>query len=178
MGRRLLMTNNNMDKIIADAIAKVLYDNAEFSNVARPKPTRASTATQGAWTIEKAPKPSSATRGAWDSTNTPGGVSAHAKEVWTKDQLVDAVTKAAMTVLEFNNNKIGGPVKPSSSKIIGYDKAGAKPAANKVLSDTMVEGKTSAATQPAFNKPEDYNHKKLSASVAAQILTNVYKLNQ
>ncbi len=256
----IIMIDREMESRINAAIAKVLNENTEFSNVARPKPTRASTATQGAWRIEKNPKASAATEGAWDATNTPGGVSAYAKKVWTKDELVEAVSKAAMTVLEFNNRKIegeakpsavkivsgftptgkvsasvirqiegvvreaaakvisryipsgkissatnaiwtkdqlidavskatmtvlefnnipvGGETKPSSSKAISYDKADAKPAANKVLSDTMVEGKVSAATQPAFNKEEDYNHKKISASVCAQILTNVYKLNQ
>ena len=242
------MIDREMEKRISAAISKVLSENTEFSNVARPKPTRASTATQGAWNIVNNPKASAATQGAWDATNTPGGVSAHArkawtkdqlidavakaamtvlefnnrkiegeakptaskvitgynptgkvssatnavwdtadtpggvssaaKKVWTKDQLVDAVTKAAMTVLEFNNIPVAGPSKPSSSKAISYDKAGARPAANKALSDTMVQKRVSAATQPAFNKDEDYNHKKMSASVCAQILTNVYKLNQ
>lgn len=262
-----------MESRISAAIAKVLSENTEFSNVARPKPTRASTASQAAWNIQKNPKASAATEGAWDATDTPGGVSAHAKKVWTKDELVDAVSKAAMTVLEFHNPKIAGeakpaaskivpaftptgksagavnrytptgkvsaatshkvegaareaaskivsgytptgkvssatsavlnmeqlvdavtkatmevlafhnipvagPSKPSSVKIVGYDKEAAKPAANKVLSDTMVQKKVSASTQPAYNSDKDYDHKKLSASVCAQILTNVYKLNQ
>ena len=245
MGGDLLMSNN-MNDIITAAVKEILSENAEFSNVARPKPTRPSTATQGAWQIVNEPKASAATEGAWDATNTPGGVSAvakakwtkgelidavskaalnvlafnnikikgeakpaankivsgftptgktssststiwedldtpgtlsaEAKNTWTKDQLVDACTKAAMQVLQFNNIPVGGPAKPSSVKPISYDASAAKPAANKITSDTMVEEKTSASTQPAFNTDKDYEHKKLSASVAAQILTNVYKL--
>ena len=41
------MIDREMESRINEAIAKVLNENTEFSNVARPKPTRASTAATG-----------------------------------------------------------------------------------------------------------------------------------
>ena len=130
------MNSFDMEKCIRDAISKVVSENNEFTNVARPKPTRPSTATQGAWNIDKTPKASSATQGAWDATNTPGGVAARTKAVWTKDELVKAVSKAALEVLAFNNIKIKGA---------------AKPAASKIVSGFTPSGKTSTSTSSIWN---------------------------
>ncbi len=107
------------DQIVA-AVRTVLA-RPEFANVARPKPTKASTSTQAAWTSEKpAPKASAATEGSWDATNTPGGVSSNTKAVWTKDELVAAV-KVALEKTEFANVARPKPAYGSSATRGGWD---------------------------------------------------------
>ena len=154
----------DMEKRIAEAVKKVMSETSEFSNVARPKATKASTATQGAWQIQEEPKASSATQGSWDSTDTPGGVSSRAKDVWTREQLVAEITKVALEKLEFFNRPIEGEVKPSSSKILKDVEIGPK------------DKEVSASTQPAWIHADPETKKKMSASVCAQILSNVYSL--
>ena len=78
------MIDNKRQELIHSQVMEILKENQlAFSNVARPKPTKASTATSASWSKDMAPKASAATQGAWDSTNTPGGVSSLAKEECT-----------------------------------------------------------------------------------------------
>ena len=226
------MAQKDLESRITAAVMQALKDQAEFSNVARPKATKASTATQGAWNIDDAPKASSATQGSWDSTDTPGGVAARSKKVWTKDELAAEVRKVVMANMQFFNRPIEGEAKPSAVKAVSGETPSGKvstatraswdstdtpggvsseskkvwtkdqiaaevakvlmsnaefrniampgpvrEAASKVTTDTYVDtSKTSASTGPAYKAGEVENKKKMSASVCAQILTNVYKL--
>ena len=87
------MIDNKRQELIHSQVMEILKENQlAFSNVARPKPTKASTATSGAW----------------DSTNTPGGVSSLAKEKWNVQEIAALVTKA----LESNNVKVAFSNKP------------------------------------------------------------------
>ena len=97
------MIDNKRQELIHSQVMEILKENQlAFSNVARPKPTKASTATSASWSKDLAPKASAATQGAWDSTNTPGGVSSLAKEKWNVQEIAALVTKA----LESNNVKV------------------------------------------------------------------------
>ena len=73
---------NGMDRddFIHEQVMKIVQENMEFTNVARQKATKASASASSTGETVKDPKASSATQGSWDSTNTPGGVSAIAKE--------------------------------------------------------------------------------------------------
>ena len=97
------MIDNKRQELIHSQVMEILKENQlAFSNVARPKPTKASTATSASWSKDMAPKASAATQGAWDSTNTPGGVSSLAKEKWNVQEIAALVTKA----LEASNVKV------------------------------------------------------------------------
>lgn len=103
------MIDNKRQELIHSQVMEILKENQlAFSNVARPKPTKASTATSASWSKDLAPKASAATQGAWDSTNTPGGVSSLAKEKWNVQEIAALVTKA----LESNNVKVAFSNKP------------------------------------------------------------------
>lgn len=154
----------DMETRIAEAVKKVMSENSEFYNVPVRKPTKASTATQGAWQIDEQPKASSATQGAWDSTDTPGGLSHRTKEKWTKEQLVAEITKVALEQLAFYNRPIEGEMKQPSGKILDKVVVGPK------------DKEVSASTQPAWIHADPETKKKMSAAVCAQILTNVYHL--
>lgn len=134
------MTNAELERIIREQVTKALASNtSEFSNVARPKATKASTATQGAWTTKEAPKASSATEGAWDATNTPGGVSSNAKKVWTRDALKDEIKKVVTVSAAFANK----PVEPSGK--ISFSNDVVSPSGKTSFSNTVVapSGRTS-----------------------------------
>ena len=107
------MIDNKRQELIHSQVMEILKENQlAFSNVARPKPTKASTATSASWSKDLAPKASAATQGAWDSTNTPGGVSSLAKEKWNVQEIAALVTKA----LESNNVKVAFSNKPIPDK--------------------------------------------------------------
>ncbi len=156
------MNNTELVNQIAAAVTKILESNPEFSNVARPKATKASTATQGAWNIDEKPKASASTEGAWDATDTPGGVSSNAKKVWTVKDIEASVRKAVSENAAFHNPTHPYPTKGSASN-------------TQQINEPIPSGKISASTQTAW-KDEKEPSGKVSASTIAQILTNVYKL--
>lgn len=129
------MTDTSRMEQIHRQVMEILSENAEFSNVARPKPTRASTATSAAWKKDDAPKASAATQGSWDSTNTPGGVSSLAKEKWTVKEIAAMVTKVlCQNEVAFANKPLPEPTTVSSS------------------------------TQPSWKKDEEYNPERKPAA--------------
>ena len=98
------MIDNTRQEIIHNQVMEILKENnLAFSNVARPKPTKASTATSASWSKDMAPKASAATQGAWDSTNTPGGVSSLAKEKWNVEKIAALVTNALEALINEGN---------------------------------------------------------------------------
>ena len=113
------MIDNKRQELIHSQVMEILKENQlAFSNVARPKPTKASTATSASWSKDMAPKASAATQGAWDSTNTPGGVSSLAKEKWNVQEIAALVTKAleaSNVKVAFSNKPIPAPTTISSS---------------------------------------------------------------
>ena len=131
--------NKNLNEEISRIVKKVLNEKAEFSNVARPKPEKASTSASSTWKTDDAPKPSASTQGSWDSTNTPGGVSATAKKVWTVKDIAMAATKILQENAAFSNKPLPkpttvsastqpawkteeeAPIKPSASTQAGWD---------------------------------------------------------
>lgn len=216
-GGDAIMTIAELEKLVEEIVRQILSQNAEFSNVARPKATKPSTATQGAWNIDKKPKASAATEGAWDATDTPGGVSSNAKNAWNKLEL-EAQVRKALTGMEFSNVVPTEPPKASTATQGAWDATntpgGVSKFAKKVWTIEEVESKVrkalekvdfynnpthpyptktsasstqvitehvpskklSASTQPSWKKEEEISNK-VSASVIAQILTNVYKLD-
>lgn len=113
-----MIDRKDMDRqeLIHQQVMEILSENLQFSNVARPKPTKASTATSAAWKKDEAPKASAATQGAWDSTNTPGGVSSLAKEKWTVQEIAAMITKVlTQNNVAFSNKPVPAPTKVSSS---------------------------------------------------------------
>ncbi|MEE1228565.1 MAG: hypothetical protein U0K57_06310 [Lachnospiraceae bacterium] len=174
----------HMTEMQLDHLEKILRQNVAdktmaFSNVARPKPTKASTATQAAWTTpKKAPKASGATEGAWDATDTPGGVSHFAKEVWTKDKIcaVAKVVTNVLTKMEFANPPIPKPTKASTATQAAWhlEKPEAKASAGTQGAWDVAgnKNKVSSATQPAYRDDYDKKIEKISAVVKAAIITN------
>ena len=79
------------EKKLEEMVRNMISSQAEFGNVARPKPVKASTSTPASWKKDEAPRASASTQGSWDSTNTPGGVSSRTKEKWTISQVAAAV---------------------------------------------------------------------------------------
>ncbi len=158
--------NNNKELVdqVAAAVKQILENNSEFSNVARPKATKASTATQGAWNINEKPKASASTEGAWDATDSPGGVSSNAKKVWTVKDIESSVRKAVAESAAFHNPTHPYPAKGSASN-------------TQQINDPIPSGKISASTQTAWKDEKAQAPGKVSASTVAQILTNVYKLD-
>ena len=135
------MIDNKRQELIHSQVMEILKENQlAFSNVARPKPTKASTATSASWSKDLAPKASAATQGAWDSTNTPGGVSSLAKEKWNVQEIAALVTKA----LEASNVKVAFSNKP-------------------IPAPTTI----SSSTQPAWKKDEDEAPRKPAAGTSA-----------
>ena len=135
------MIDNKRQELIHSQEMEILKENQlAFSNVARPKPTKASTATSASWSKDMAPKASAATQGAWDSTNTPGGVSSLAKEKWNVQEIAALVTKA----LEASNVKVAFSNKP-------------------IPAPTTI----SSSTQPAWKKDEDEAPRKPAAGTSA-----------
>ena len=135
------MIDNKRQEQIHKQVMEILQENQlAFSNVARPKPTKASTATSASWSKDQEPKASAATQGAWDSTNTPGGVSSLAKEKWNVEQIAALVTKA----LEANNVQVAF--------------------ANKPLPEPTT---ISSSTQPAWKKEEDAPRKPAAGTQGA-----------
>ena len=131
----------------------------DFSNVARPKPTKdsaSSNSTQKTWGGKENAKASASTQGAWDSTNTPGGVSGTAKSTWTKDQIVALVTEEVMKNLEFANKPFDASGKSSASTQAGFKK-----------DDEFGYGKTSPSTQAGFKKDDEFKYGAVSASTQA-----------
>ena len=105
------------DQIVAKVMAEL--KTAKFANMARPKPTKESSA---AWKPAKSenPKASGATEGAWEATNTPGGGSDAAKAVWTKDQIVAKIMTELKTA-KFANVARPKPTKASSATQGSWD---------------------------------------------------------
>ena len=135
------MIDNKRQELIHSQVMEILKENQlAFSNVARPKPTKASTATSASWSKDLAPKASAATQGAWDSTNTPGGVSSLAKEKWNVQEIAALVTKA----LESNNVKVAFSNKP-------------------IPAPTTI----SSSTQPAWKKEEEAPRKPAAGTQGA-----------
>ena len=135
------MIDNKRQELIHSQVMEILKENQlAFSNVARPKPTKASTATSASWAKDLAPKASAATQGAWDSTNTPGGVSSLAKEKWNVQEIAALVTKA----LESNNVKVAFSNKP-------------------IPAPTTI----SSSTQPAWKKEEEAPRKPAAGTQGA-----------
>ena len=140
-----------LEKMIRDLLSEV-----DFGNVARPKPVKdsaSSNVTQKTWGGKENARPSAATQGSWDVTNTPGGISCHAKDKWTKDQLVAYVTDAVLNNVQFGNKPFVVSDKTSASSQPSFKKAG-----------DYKYGKTSASTQASFKKPEEFKYGKVSAS--------------
>ena len=140
-----------LEKMIRDLLSEV-----DFGNVARPKPVKdsaSSNVTQKTWGGKENARPSAATQGSWDVTNTPGGISCHAKDKWTKDQLVAYVTDAVLNNVQFGNKPFVVSDKASASSQPSFKKAA-----------DYKYGKTSASTQASFKKPEEFKYGKVSAS--------------
>ena len=113
-----MIDNQDMDRqaLIHKQVMEILGEQLNFSNVARPKPTKASTATSAAWKKAEEPKASAATQGSWDSTDTPGGVSSLAKEKWTVKEIAAMVTKVLCeNRVAFSNKPLPAPTTISSS---------------------------------------------------------------
>ena len=103
-GKGVIMNQSQLENMVKD-----ILKNANFGNVARPKPNKASASsnsTQKTWGGKENARPSSSTQGSWDATNTPGGVSSFAKEVWTKDQIVALVREEVMRTMAFGNKPV------------------------------------------------------------------------
>ena len=160
------MDYKNLTPELASIIRNMIEQNPEFSNVARPKPTKASASsnsTQKTWGGKANAKPSTATQGSWDSTNTPGGVAATSKEVWTKDQMAAFVAQTVAKQLSFANKPVVPTGKVSASSQPSYKPEGTK------------YGKISAATQPSWKKDEEYNLGAVSASTQSAWRQNAQK---
>ncbi len=113
-----MIDNQDMDRqaLIHKQVMEILGEQLNFSNVARPKPTKASTATSASWKKAEEPKASAATQGSWDSTDTPGGVSSLAKEKWTVKEIAAMVTKVLCeNRVAFSNKPLPAPTTISSS---------------------------------------------------------------
>ncbi len=136
---------------IEQIVRRLLSEKMEFGNVARPKPTKASTSTPASWMKEKTPKPSGATQGAWDATDTPGGVSSYAKKRWSPDQMAAVITEVYNRI-EFGNKPVPYPDKISAST----------PASNPIK---KAAPKTSASTQASWKGEQ--GERKVSASTQA-----------
>ena len=155
------MIDNKRQELIHSQVMEILKENQlAFSNVARPKPTKASTATSASWSKDMAPKASAATQGAWDSTNTPGGVSSLAKEKWNVQEIAALVTKAleaSNVKVAFSNKPIPAPTTISSSTQPAWkkdeDEAPRKPAAGTqgAWDVTDTPGGLSAETKKVWN---------------------------
>ena len=148
------MNQSQLEKMVKD----ILKD-ANFSNVARPKAVKASASsasTQKTWGGKENAKASSSTQGSWDATNTPGGVSSFAKEVWTKDQIVALVREEVMKTLAFGNKPVPAPKTVSASTQPGYK------------SEPDKYGKLSASTMASYKKPEEYEYGKGKVSASTQ----------
>ena len=155
------MIDNKRQELIHSQVMEILKENQlAFSNVARPKPTKASTATSASWSKDLAPKASAATQGAWDSTNTPGGVSSLAKEKWNVQEIAALVTKAleaSNVKVAFSNKPIPAPTTISSSTQPAWkdDSEEYKPKESASAQGIWERGnKISASTQPAWKVDE------------------------
>lgn len=141
------------EEFIHQQVTKILNEHMEFSNVARPKPTKASASASSTGKPVEEPKASAATQGSWDSTNTPGGVSALAKEKWNVHDIAAMVTKVLKeNEVAFSNKPLPKPTTVSSSTQPAW-KTGEPEAA-----------KPSASTQAVWKKDEP---RKPSASTQA-----------
>ena len=168
------MIDNKRQELIHSQVMEILKENQlAFSNVARPKPTKASTATSASWSKDMAPKASAATQGAWDSTNTPGGVSSLAKEKWNVQEIAALVTKAleaSNVKVAFSNKPIPAPTTISSSTQPAWkdDSEEYKPKESASAQGIWERGnKISASTQPAWKKDEDEAPRKPAAGTSA-----------
>ena len=141
----------DLEMKIEDIVRRIVSEKLEFGNVARPKPTKASTATPASWKKEETPKPSSATQGSWDVTDTPGGISSYAKKRWSPDQIAAVITEVYNRI-EFGNKPVPYPDKISASTPASRNEE-RKP-------------KISASTQASWKKEEE-PAKKVSASTQA-----------
>ena len=155
------MIDNKRQELIHSQVMEILKENQlAFSNVARPKPTKASTATSASWSKDMAPKASAATQGAWDSTNTLGGVSSLAKEKWNVQEIAALVTKAleaSNVKVAFSNKPIPAPTTISSSTQPAWkdDSEEYKPKESASAQGIWERGnKISASTQPAWKVDE------------------------
>ena len=152
------MIDNKRQELIHSQVMEILKENQlAFSNVARPKPTKASTATSASWSKDMAPKASAATQGAWDVTDTPGGLSAETKKVWNLDAITALVKKELTENLEFYNKPLPKPTTVSSSTQPAWkdDSEEYKPKESASAQGIWERGnKISASTQPAWKVDE------------------------
>ena len=154
-GVNIMIKCNGMDRddFIHEQVMKIVQENMEFTNVARQKATKASASASSTGETVKDPKASSATQGSWDSTNTPGGVSAIAKEKWNVKEIAAMVTKVLVkNGIEFSNKPLPEPTTISASTQPAW-KTGEEAAP-----------KMSASTQAIWKKDEP---RKPSASTQA-----------
>ena len=117
-GVNIMIKCNGMDRddFIHEQVMRIVKENMEFTNVACPKATKASASASSTGETVKDPKASSATQGSWDSTNTPGGVSAIAKEKWNVQEIAAMVTKVLVqNGIEFSNKPLPEPTTISAS---------------------------------------------------------------
>ena len=152
------MIDNKRQELIHSQVMEILKENQlAFSNVARPKPTKASTATSASWSKDMAPKASAGTQGAWDVTDTPGGLSAETKKVWNLDAITALVKKELTENLEFYNKPLPKPTTVSSSTQPAWkdDSEEYKPKESASAQGIWERGnKISASTQPAWKVDE------------------------
>ena len=171
------MIDNKRQELIHSQVMEILKENQlAFSNVARPKPTKASTATSASWSKDMAPKasaatqaawkkdedeaprkPAAGTQGAWDVTDTPGGLSAETKKVWNLDAITALVKKELTENLEFYNKPLPKPTTVSSSTQPAWkdDSEEYKPKESASAQGIWERGnKISASTQPAWKVDE------------------------
>lgn len=122
------MIDNKRQELIHSQVMEILKENQlAFSNVARPKPTKASTATSASWSKDILRKHLQQHRSMGQHKYT-GGVSSLAKEKWNVQEIAALVTKA----LEASNVKVAFSNKP-------------------IPAPTTI----SSSTQPAWKKDED-----------------------
>ena len=152
------MIDNKRQELIHSQVMEILKENQlAFSNVARPKPTKASTATSASWSKDLAPKASAATQGAWDTTDTPGGLSSETKKVWNLDAIAALVRKELTENLEFYNKPLPKPTTVSSSTQPAWKDGSEeyKPKESASAQGIWERGnKISASTQPAWKVDE------------------------